>query len=97
MNSDRRWSSERREVLERLAVIENNIEAAEDWKAQRALVLQTLERFERAQGEIFSKINVLTVDLSVMKVKSGVWGAVGALIPLVLAGAVGYVFSSCNS
>lgn len=55
-----------------------------DWKYQESLVLATLKRLEKNDIEIFNRLNKIDVGIATLKVKSGIWGLIGACIPVAL-------------
>lgn len=54
------------------------------WDQQALYVRKELERLSKGQDLIFKKMNDITVQIAMLKVKSGVWGLVGACIPISL-------------
>lgn len=59
------------------------------WKYQESLVLTTLKRLEKNDVIIFEKLNKIQVEIATLKVKSGIWGLIGACIPV----AIGLIIS----
>jgi len=72
----------------------------EGWGEYRRLILQELERLARQVQELNIKIDNfrasdiadIKVEIAMLKVKAGVWGAIGAAIP-VLAAALWWLLS----
>ncbi len=57
---------------------------ANGWDKQALFVRKELERLSNGQDCIVQKINDLRVQVAMLKVKSGVWGAMGACIPVAI-------------
>ncbi len=54
------------------------------WAEHSMYVRKELTRLSDGQDCIVQKINDLRIQVAMLKVKSGVWGAAGAMIPIVL-------------
>jgi len=54
------------------------------WPEWSRFVLKELERLNSCQADIYKKINHISVDIAMLKVKSGIWGSIGALIPIIV-------------
>jgi len=63
------------------------------WNEYAKLVLADIKRLGERQQAMEEKINRILVQVAMLKVKSGVWGAVGAAIP-VGAGILLWVFKN---
>lgn len=63
------------------------------WDEWSVHVRAELERMSKGQECIMQKINDLRIQVAMLKVKSGVWGAVGAMIPIALLLLIQYVKS----
>jgi len=64
----------------------NNIpQDGNGWSKWGQHVLKELERQDKCIGELTEKINNLIVENALLKLKSGVWGAIGAAIPILIA------------
>ena len=61
------------------------------WDQWRKHVLIELERHSETSEEQNSKLNAIQVEIATLKVKSGVWGAAGALATIMIAIMVGLV------
>ncbi len=59
-----------------------------DWKYQKSLIMNTLQRLEKHDLEIFKRLNSIDVKLAKLSVKSGIWGLIGACIPVAIGLAV---------
>lgn len=59
-----------------------------DWKYQKALVLAGLDRVEKNDLQIFKRLNSIDIRLAKLSVKSGIWGLIGACIPVAIGLAV---------
>lgn len=72
---------------------------AESWVEYRRLILQALERMDSEIGKVNGKIDQfraediasLKVEVAMLKVRAGMWGAVSGLITGVLAALVAYM------
>ena len=59
-----------------------------DWKEYRRLVLSELERLN-AHGERIDKaLATISTDITMLKVKAGLWGLLGGLVPVTVMLAV---------
>ena len=54
------------------------------WESWSKHVLAELKRLSECYGRMDSKIDKLAVDMAMLKVKSGVWGAIAGIIPAAL-------------
>jgi hypothetical protein len=64
------------------------------WKAWGNHVLVELKRLNEGQVRMENKMNKVHVDLAMLKVKSGLWGLLGASIPVIIALGIWAVKSS---
>jgi hypothetical protein len=48
-------------------------------------VLAELERQNRCIHDLNTEVQALKIENAILKVKSGTWGAIGALIPIIIA------------
>jgi len=55
------------------------------WEEWRNHILSEQCRFNKQQEQIFHKLNHLEVSVGQLKIKSGIWGMLGGLIPVVIA------------
>lgn len=60
-----------------MAKSENN-----GWAEHSIYVRKELERLSEGQVHLFEKMSEIRSQISALKVKSGVWGAVGAMVPI---------------
>jgi len=58
---------------------------SEGWDTYARLVLNKLEDHDNLLNEINKELTLIRVEISMLKVKSGVWGLVGGLIPVTIA------------
>lgn len=56
-------------------------EKVSSWIQYQELVLNELERHSRSLDDIRNHILKLEVELATLKVRAGLWGALGATIP----------------
>ena len=54
------------------------------WGEWKNLVIHEIERIDEAKTELRQDIQEIKVQLATLQVKSGIWGAIGALIPIVV-------------
>ena len=54
------------------------------WREWGNHVRAELERHEERIGQLFDRNREVIVEIAQLKVKSGTWGAIGALIPIVV-------------
>lgn len=55
------------------------------WGQYQKLVMDKLEDHDGKFGSIEDKLTQIQVDIATLKVKAGVWGGIGGLIPVVIA------------
>ena len=55
-----------------------------DWSEYQKLVLAELERHGSLISEVDQKITDLRVEIAMLKVKSGVWGAAAGLVSVMV-------------
>ena len=55
-----------------------------DWSEYQKLVLAELERHGKLISEIDTKISEIRIELAMLKVKSGIWGAAAGLISVLV-------------
>lgn len=55
------------------------------WDRYQKLVLAKLEDHDKLLGNISSELTNIKVELGQLRVKAGVWGAIGAAIPTIAA------------
>ncbi len=60
----------------------------DDWKNYQRLVLSELKRHSETLEDIKIHILKTELDLEKLKIKSGVWGLMGGLIPVAIAIAI---------
>ena len=58
------------------------------WNEYEKLVMAELERLNTAVQCISNEVVSIRVEIAMLKVKAGMWGAVGACIPVVMMLAV---------
>lgn len=59
--------------------------AGNGWTQYQKLVLAELERHSSYLEDLKKHISRLEIEIATLKVKSGVWGLVGGLIPVLIA------------
>ena len=52
------------------------------WSKQEKFVLEGMEHLRENQKEIFGKLDTIIVDIATLKVKAGIWGLIGGMIPV---------------
>ena len=60
-------------------MLDNN---GQSWKEWSKYVLKELERLNDCYDKLDTKANNIVNELSALKVKAGVWGLIGAAIPV---------------
>jgi len=60
-------------------------ESPNGWNEWSKYVLKELERLNGCYEQIDKKVDKIEQEIAMLKVKSGVWGLVGGLIPVVIA------------
>ena len=58
--------------------------SSNDWSEYEKLVLAELERHGKLISEIDDKIGNIRVEIAMLKVKSGIWGAAAGLISVLV-------------
>ena len=53
-----------------------------DWIKQEKFVLEGMGHLRENQKEIFGKLDTIIVDIATLKVKAGIWGLIGGMIPV---------------
>lgn len=73
-------------------IAKQQVENDNSWPAYRHMVLSALERLDSRDDRLDSKLDKIIrlqesmqIDIEGLKVKSGVWGLIGGLIPVVVA------------
>ena len=54
------------------------------WTQYQKLVLAELERLSESQKSVLDEVSKLKVEIAMLQVKSGVWGILGGLIPVLI-------------
>lgn len=57
----------------------------DSWESYQKLVLDKLVTLAKDVARIEDKLEVLTVDVAMLKVKAGMWGALAGLVPAAVA------------
>ena len=70
--------------------------APNDWSGWSNHVLAELSRLNRCYESLRDDIEKARIEIAGLKVKAGVWGAVGALIPVVLGASVAVCVAAMN-
>ena len=55
------------------------------WSKYEKLVMDKLDEHDDRFGNVENKLTQIQVDIATLKVKAGVWGGIGGLIPVVIA------------
>lgn len=61
------------------------------WKLWSKHVLIELERLNKKCENIESKLNRMSLDIAMLKIKAGIWGAVAGAVPVAIALLVGFL------
>lgn len=62
-----------------------NLNQRDGWAEYSKLVLTKLEEHEDILKDINKELTNVRVEIGMLKVKSGVWGLIGGLIPVAIA------------
>jgi len=54
------------------------------WTEYQRLVMNTLEQHEKKLGEIAEALTDIKVELGMLKVKAGMWGVIGGIVPMAI-------------
>lgn len=65
--------------------------AENSWKEHQLLVLEKLDRHESWLVSIDKRLGKLREDIVILKLKCGLWGAAGGLIPALIVGLIAYM------
>ena len=55
------------------------------WSIYEKLVMDKLDEHDARFGNVDEMLTQVRVDIATLKVKAGVWGGIGGLIPVVIA------------
>ena len=66
--------------------------APNSWNEWSKYVLKTLEDMDIRLKEIDNKMNDIHIDIAKLKVKSGIWGAIGGIIPILISILIYFIF-----
>ena len=55
------------------------------WDQYQKLVMDKLSEHDEKFGSIEGKLTQIQVDIATLKVKAGIWGGIGGLIPVAIA------------
>ena len=54
------------------------------WEEWRKYILLELKRLNTAYESLQNNVNKISQEIAALKVKSGVWGLIGGLIPVII-------------
>ncbi len=57
----------------------------EGWNTWSKYVLKELERLNNVAEAMNAKLDKVITDITVLKMKAGVWGLIGGMIPILIA------------
>ena len=63
-------------------------EGGDDWKSWSKHILAELKRLSDGQEKMGDKMQIISNDIVMLKIKATIWGAVGASVPILLFVAV---------
>jgi len=63
----------------------------QSWQQWSRYVLKELERLNECYEKLDNKVNNIANDISILKVKAGIWGLIGAAIPVTVMIILQYV------
>lgn len=55
----------------------------QEWSRWENYVIEKLKSLESRQHDLLMEMHGIRLDIAMLKVKAGIWGAVGAAIPIV--------------
>ena len=61
------------------------------WNEYEKLVMAELDRLNAAVGCMSAEVTGIRVEIAMLKVKAGMWGAVGACIPVIMMLAIEFL------
>jgi len=61
------------------------------WQQWSNHVLKELDRLNSGMLTMNNELTQLRIEIAMLKVKSGIWGAIGACVPIAIAIAVQYL------
>lgn len=53
------------------------------WEANAVHITKELNRLAEGMDSIFGELKKIHIEIAMLKVKSGIWGAIGGVIPVV--------------
>lgn len=69
---------------------------ANSWHEWSNHVLIELKRLDSSLQEVHNELHEISVEIAMLKVKAGLWGALAGLIPALIAAAMGFLGKSGN-
>lgn len=64
-----------------------------NWKEWKNYVLEKLDSLEKCSKDIDEKVDDIAIEIAGLKVKSGIWGLIGGVIPVVIGLAIWFLRS----
>jgi len=61
---------------------------SDDWKDYQEFVLRELNRLNNNVEKLEEKIDIISTDIAVLKIKAGLWGLIGGALPILIALAI---------
>lgn len=65
-----------------------------DWSSYQKLVLNELERHSKIIESVRDSVSKIKTDIEMLKYKSGMWGMLGATVPITILLLMSYVKGS---
>ena len=64
----------------------------DDWEQWSKHVLEELKRLSESYEKVSEIVTNLREDIATLKVKSGIWGAIGGIIPILVIVGIWLIF-----
>jgi hypothetical protein len=61
----------------------DELKKSDGWKRYELYVINTLAEMRKGQAELTELVQQLRGDILILKVKAGIWGLIGAMIPTI--------------
>lgn len=61
------------------------------WEYYSKLVLTKIDEHDEILSEINKELNNIKIDIGMLKVKAGIWGVIGGLVPITIGLALNFL------
>lgn len=68
-----------------------------DWKIWSKFVLAELKRLSMGLEKMGTKMDIISNDITMLKVKATIWGAIGASIPVLLSFSIQFLLAMAKN